>query len=178
VKAISLDDSCEKLARRPDVLKRDVEGTEYEVLIGASQLYSWAALVKLMLGWTVLGRYENTLNENFESGFGTLVVEMGIGGLILWLVMSFAILISAWRVVRKLKGSPWFPLAFMFFLYAGILLIPMTFTGMQGYEDFVVNAFFWLLLGILFRLPTLAVSAQFAVSAQMAPVYDPRIRMR
>lgn len=50
-----------------------------------------------------------------ESGFGTLVIEMGIGGLILWLVMSFAILISAWRVVRKLKGSPWFPLAFMFF---------------------------------------------------------------
>jgi hypothetical protein len=37
---------------------------------------------------------------------------------------------------------------------------------------------FWLLLGILFRLPTLAVSAQFAASAQMAPVYDPRIRMR
>jgi hypothetical protein len=30
----------------------------------------------------------------------------------------------------------------------------------------------------MFRLPTLAVSAQFAASAQMAPVYDPRIRMR
>jgi hypothetical protein len=113
-----------------------------------------------------------------ESGFGTLVVEMGIGGLILWLVMSFAILLSAWKVVRKLRGSPWFPLAFMFFLYAGILLLPMTFVGMQAYEDFVVNAYFWLLLGILFRLPTLAVSAQFAASAQIAPMYDPRIRMR
>jgi hypothetical protein len=113
-----------------------------------------------------------------ESGFGTLVIEMGIGGLILWLVMSFAILISAWRVVLKLRGSPWFPMAFMFFLYAGILLIPMTFTGMQAYEDFVVNAYFWLLLGILFRLPTLAVSTQFAAGAQIAPVYDPRIRIR
>lgn len=113
-----------------------------------------------------------------ESGFGTLVVEMGIGGLILWLVMSFSVLFAAWKVVRKLRGSPWFPLAFMFFLYSGILLFPMTFMGMQAYEDFVVNAYFWLLMGILFRLPTLAVSAQFASSAQIAPMYDPRIRMR
>ncbi len=34
-----------------------------------------------------------------ESGFGTIVLEMGIGGLVLWFVMSFAILVSAWRVV-------------------------------------------------------------------------------
>jgi FkbM family methyltransferase len=37
VKAISLDDYCEKLALRPDILKMDVEGTEYEVLIGAKK---------------------------------------------------------------------------------------------------------------------------------------------
>src|SRR5713101_4753795 len=75
-----------------------------------------------------------------ESGFGALVVEMGIGGLVLWLVMTFAILFSAWRVVKKLRGSPWFPLAFVIFWYAGLLLIPMTFNGIQPYEDFVLNA--------------------------------------
>src|SRR5262249_53405772 len=48
-----------------------------------------------------------------ESGFGTLVVEMGIGGLVLWLIMAGAILISAWKVVKKLKGSPWFPVGFV-----------------------------------------------------------------
>jgi len=96
-----------------------------------------------------------------ESGFGTLVVEMGIAGLILWLVMSFAIVLSAWHVLKKLKGSPWFPIAFVIFWYAAILLLPITFTGMATYEDFVLNAYLWLLLGILFRLPTLAVSAQF-----------------
>src|SRR5467141_2809037 len=110
-----------------------------------------------------------------ESGFGALVVEMGIGGLILWFVMSFAILLSAWGVVKKLRGSPWFPLAFVIFWYAGLLLIPMTFTGMQPYQDFVLNAYFWLLLGILFRLPTLAVSAQFAAAAQLPP-YMPWMR--
>jgi hypothetical protein len=113
-----------------------------------------------------------------ESGFGTLIIEMGIGGLLLWFVMSFAILFSAWRVVKKLRGSPWFPLAFVIFWYAGLLLIAITFTGMQAYEDFVLNAYLWLLLGVLYRLPTLAVSAQYAVTAQLAPVYDPRTRMR
>ncbi|HEV2195683.1 MAG TPA: hypothetical protein VGR55_08875 [Candidatus Acidoferrum sp.] len=121
-----------------------------------------------------------------ESGFGTLVVEMGIGGLLLWLVMSFAIILSAWRVVKKLRGSPWFPIAFMIFWYAGLLLIPLTYAGIQPYEDFVLNAYLWLLLGILFRLPTLAASAQFAgaqTDLQMQPAfsqasysYQPRMR--
>jgi hypothetical protein len=95
-----------------------------------------------------------------ESGFGCLILELGIMGLVLWLVMSAAVLFSAWRVVRKLKGSPWFPLAFMIFWYAFLLLIPFTFQGMQSYQDFVLNAYLWLLLGILFRLPKLALSAQ------------------
>jgi hypothetical protein len=98
-----------------------------------------------------------------ESGFGALVVELGIGGLILWLFMSFAIVLSAWRVVKKLRGSPWFPIAFVIFWYAFLLLLPITFTSMVAYQDFVLNAYLWLLLGILFRLPSLALSVEFAV---------------
>jgi hypothetical protein len=97
-----------------------------------------------------------------ESGFGTLIVEMGIGGLLLWFVMSFAIIFSGWLVVKSLRGSPWFPIAFLIFWYAGLLLFPLTYAGIQPYQDYVLNAFLWLLLGILFRLPTLAASAQFA----------------
>jgi hypothetical protein len=110
-----------------------------------------------------------------ESGFGTLVIEMGIGGLILWFVMGFAIVFAAWRVVKQLRGSPWFPLAFMIFWYAGLLLFPMTFNGIQPYEDFVLNAYLWLLLGILFRLPTLAVSSQYAAVAPLPQAYRPRM---
>ncbi|MGC2466041.1 MAG: hypothetical protein WA517_12660, partial [Candidatus Acidiferrum sp.] len=104
-----------------------------------------------------------------ESGFGTLVVEMGIGGLILWIIMSVAILFSAWKVVKKLRGSPWFPLGFVIFWYAFFLLGPFTFGGMDAYEDFLLNAYFWLLLGMLFRLPTLALSPQFAIDAPATP---------
>lgn len=35
VDAVSLDDFCEKSALQPDILKMDVEGAEYDVLIGA-----------------------------------------------------------------------------------------------------------------------------------------------
>ena len=93
---------------------------------------------------------------------------MGIGGLVLWITMVFAILFHAWKVVKKLKGSPWFPLAFVIFWYAFFLLFPATFGGIQPYEDFLLNAYFWLLLGVLFRLPTIALSAQFAANASAA----------
>ena len=91
-----------------------------------------------------------------ESGFGTIVLEMGIGGLILWVIMSAAVLFHTWKVVYGLKGSHWFPLAFMIFLYAFLLFLPMTFTSMTNYQDFVLNSYVWLLLGIVFRLPKLA----------------------
>ena len=102
-----------------------------------------------------------------ESGFGNIILELGIVGLLLWFVMSGAVLFSAWKVVRKLKGSPWFPLGFMIFWYAFLLLIPFTFQGMQAYQDFVLNAYLWLLLGILFRLPKLAEAAQLTHAAQV-----------
>jgi hypothetical protein len=104
--------------------------------------------------------------EGVESGFGNIIIELGIVGLALWFVMSGAVLFSAWKVVRKLKGSPWFPLGFMVFWYAFLLLMPFTFQGMQAYQDFVLNAYLWLLLGILFRLPKLAQAAQLAHATQ------------
>ena len=100
-----------------------------------------------------------------ESGFGSIIVEMGIGGLILWVAMAATVVLSAWKVVRKLKGSVFFPLGFVIFLYSFMLLFPMTFNGMQPYQDFILNAYLWLLLGILFRLPRLAPAAHYA-SAQ------------
>jgi hypothetical protein len=111
-----------------------------------------------------------------ENGYGVLVIEMGIVGLALWIIMSSAIVFSAWKVVRKLKGSPWFPLGFMIFWYAFLLLVPLTYNGIQPYQDFVLNAFLWLLLGILFRLPTMTLTPELAASS--SPDNHPRGRMR
>jgi hypothetical protein len=108
-------------------------------------------------------------NMAVESGFGSLVIEMGIGGLILWIIMSCAVLISSWKVVKKLKGTPAFPLGFMIFWYAFLLLLPLTYLGLQPYQDFVMNAYLWLLLGALFRLPTLGLTAETTQHNRVAP---------
>ena len=76
--------------------------------------------------------------------------------------MGAAIGVTGWKVVRGLKGSPWFPLGFMILFYAMVLLFPMTFITIDGYQDFVSNAYLWLSLGILFRLPKLALNAQLS----------------
>ncbi len=122
------------------------------------------------LGGQYISRFFNARPPEYavESGYGDIVLEMGVLGLILWFVMSSAVVLSAWRITRKLKGSPFFPLAFMITLYAFLLLFPMTFAAMQAYQDFILNCYLWLLVGILFRLPTLEVSAQRQASTQSA----------
>jgi hypothetical protein len=101
-----------------------------------------------------------------ESGFGAIVLQMGIVGLFLWLIMSIAILFSAWRVVSQLRGSIWFPLGVAIFWFAFLVFVPYTFGGIAAYEDFVLNAYLWVLLGILFRLPDFARSEKLAVAAR------------
>jgi len=108
-----------------------------------------------------------------ESGFGVLIVEMGIGGLLLWLVMAIAVIVSAWKIVRKLRGSPWFPVGFVIFWYAFLMLFPLMAGGIQAYEDFVLNAYLWLLLGILFRLPHIKLSTELE-AVQLASVAPSR----
>ena len=103
-----------------------------------------------------------------ESGFGNLIVELGIVGLILWIVLGFSISLSAWKVVNELRGTPWFPLAFVVFLFSFLLFFPMTFTSFTTYQDFVINAYFWLLLGVLYRLRRFPKAIQIA-QAQAVP---------
>jgi hypothetical protein len=114
------------------------------------------------------------LGVGVESGFGALVVEMGIGGLVLWLIMSIAIVIGAWRIVLRLRGSPLFPIGFIIFWYAALMFFPFMIGGIQAYEDFVMNAYLWLLLGVLFRLPHLKAAMEVAHVEQVSASQRPR----
>jgi len=100
------------------------------------------------------------LEIGVESGFGTLIVEMGILGLLLWLAWVCAALWAGWQVVRRLRGTVYFPVAFAIFWFALLLLLPFTYMGIQPYQNFVMNAYLWLLLGVLFRLPILLAKEQ------------------
>ena len=104
-----------------------------------------------------------------ENGYGQLLIELGIAGLLLWIILSIAISFSAWRIAKSLRGTPWFPLGFVIFWYSFVLLIPMSYVGLVAYQDYIMNAYLWMLLGILFRLPDLAkTSLQNQAMAQLA----------
>jgi hypothetical protein len=92
------------------------------------------------------------MNVGVENGYGQLVVELGIVGLLLWILMAYAITHSAWQATKNLKGTVWFPVGFAIFWYTFLLAFPMSFYGFVAYQDFVMNAYFWLMLGILFRV--------------------------
>src|SRR6266480_6764094 len=92
------------------------------------------------------------MNVGVENGYGQLVIELGIVGLLLWILLAYKITRSAWRAAKKLKGTVWFPIGFAIFWYVFLLIFPMSFYGFVAYQDFVMNAYFWLMLGMLFRV--------------------------
>jgi hypothetical protein len=97
----------------------------------------------------------HTLGLGSESGYGTLILEFGALGPILWTLWTFAVFISSWKVVRKLKQTALFPIGFAIFWYAFMLLGPFTFYGLNTYQNYLTCAYLWLILGMLFRLPGL-----------------------
>ena len=103
-----------------------------------------------------------------EIGYGNLLLELGIAGLVLWIVLGLSIATSAWKVVVELRSTPWFPLAFSICLYAILLFFPDDVCWGHCIPDFALNAYFWLLQGILYRLREFPKAVHLA-KAQVAP---------
>jgi hypothetical protein len=108
-----------------------------------------------------------------EEGYGQLIIEMGIIAPFLWLLWTGALLYYAWGVVRRLRQTRFFPIAFAIFWYSFLLLYPFTYGGLSPYQNFVCNAYFWLMVGILFRLPEI-----LAAPLMPAPISSSRLRAR
>lgn len=101
----------------------------------------------------VLGTRQNIIGV--EEGYGVLIIEMGIVAPLLWILWTAALLYYSWKVVRRLRGTHLFPIAFAFLWYAFMLLYPFTYAGIAPYQNYICNVYLWLLIGILFRLPDL-----------------------
>ena len=108
-----------------------------------------------------------------EEGYGQLIVEMGIIAPFLWFLWTGALLYYSWGILRRLRQTRFFPLAFAIFWYAFLLLYPFTYGGLAPYQNFVNNAYLWLLVGILFRLPELQANP---LSPVMVPSSRPQAR--
>jgi hypothetical protein len=91
-----------------------------------------------------------------ENGFGSMMLELGILGPILWVWWGVALLVSSWKALRRLKDTALFPVGCAIVWYIFWLLFPQTWGSIAAYQNFVMNAYLWVLVGILFRLPRLA----------------------
>jgi hypothetical protein len=112
---------------------------------------------------------EKATDISVENGWGTLIVEMGILGLVFWLLWTTVLLYYAWKVVRQLRQTVYFPVGLSIFWYMFLLLVPLSYGGMAPYQNFVMNAYFWLLTGVLFRLPYLAQTPQMVPAQSAVP---------
>jgi hypothetical protein len=90
-----------------------------------------------------------------EEGYGNLILEMGILAPFLWIYWTTFLIIGMWKLLRTLRQTRYFPIAFAIFWYAFLLLFILTFSGLSAYQNYVGNAYLWLLIGIFYRLPEL-----------------------
>lgn len=91
-----------------------------------------------------------------ESGYGSLIVEMGVWGPILWLFWVSALLWQGWKIVRNLRETVYFPIGFAIWWYAVVMLVLLMYLSLATYQNFINSAYLWLLTGVLYRLPMLA----------------------
>jgi hypothetical protein len=111
-----------------------------------------------------------------EEGYGAMILEMGIIAPILWILWTAVLLYYCWKVVKRLRGTRFFPIAFAIFWYAFLLLYPLTYGGLAPYQNYVNNAYLWLLLGIFFRLPDLLPNPRGPVTVVSQPDRARRLR--
>ena len=90
-----------------------------------------------------------------EEGYGQMILEMGFSAPLLWMLWTGALLVYGWQVVRRLRQTRFFPIAFAILWYAFLLLYPFTYGGLAPYQNFVDSAYLWITVGILFKLPVL-----------------------
>jgi hypothetical protein len=105
-------------------------------------------------------------NIGVEEGYGSMIIEMGIVAPFLWILWTAMLLYQCWKIVTRLRGTRLFPIAFAIWWYAFLLLYPLTYGALTAYQNYVNNAYLWLLVGMLFRLPEL-------LTAQPAPAVVP-----
>jgi hypothetical protein len=94
-------------------------------------------------------------NIGVEEGYGSMIVEMGIIAPFLWILWTATLVYHAWKVVTRLRGTRLFSIGFAIWWYTFLLLYPLTYGGLTAYQNYLNNAYMWLLVGVLFRLPEL-----------------------
>jgi hypothetical protein len=153
---------AETLDPRSSTYEGAIRGWDYPIdnLLYAFEKPNWLlgnGIGTASLGGQYVAKVLGTrpLNLGVEEGYGALIVEMGIIAPFLWILWTGSVLYYSWKVARRLRDTRLFPIASAIVWYSFMLLYVFTYSGLDAYQNFISNAYLWLLLGILFRLPDL-----------------------
>lgn len=91
-----------------------------------------------------------------EGGYASIAWEHGALGLVLVWWWAVRMLVAQFGALRRLFGAPLFGFAAALYLWSVTFLLPLTFMGIQSFQDFVPNAAFWFLSGVLLSLPNVS----------------------
>jgi hypothetical protein len=94
-----------------------------------------------------------------EAGFGSVAVEWGLIGLTLWLAWTLAWVRRQWTAVRAARDGPLGAAGMVLFAWIVLLLFVQLFGSLAAFQNYLVNAYFWLLSGMIFALPEAAAAA-------------------
>jgi hypothetical protein len=89
-----------------------------------------------------------------------LLLQLGIPGLVLWLIWTARAVISSWKVAMDLRITNYAPVAFSIAWFVLLLLVLTSYHTLDAYENYVYNAYLWILFGVLFSLPRLAIRSE------------------
>jgi hypothetical protein len=91
-----------------------------------------------------------------EGGYASVAVEWGVVGLFLWTAWSLAWTRRQWRAAQAARGTPLAAAGLVIFGWMLFFLFFGFFAGLQGFQNYLANAYFWLLSGMIFALPRAA----------------------
>jgi hypothetical protein len=92
-----------------------------------------------------------------EAGYGSVAVEWGIVGLVLWVWWSLAWLARMVSATRRALGDRIAAFGIVVIGWLFFLLFVAFYGGIATFQNYVNNVFLWILSGMVFALPAAAV---------------------
>jgi hypothetical protein len=104
-----------------------------------------------------------------EGGYASIAVELGAVGVALWLAWSIGWTVRQWRSIKAGRGHRPATGAFVLFCWMLSFLFYWFVIGFQGFQNYVANAYFWLLSGVMFAVPFTATDP-YRIADRPSPV--------
>lgn len=87
-----------------------------------------------------------------ETGYATLIIEFGLAGIVLWLIMAISLTTTTIRAALALRATRLFGLAIGVVMSQALFLLFLFYLGSAIYQDYLVSSHVWLFSGLVIGL--------------------------